>query len=191
MATQHNSMGRSTVGNAKVTKLGDQKRGQRGITGIEMVVIIFVGLLLLIAGMNWWSKLTGGAKNSGELENITSVQTSIQTLKTASGYGASGSNLIPVLINGGGIPSTMQKTTTTVFNVWGGSVTAVSTGVGYTHSYTSVPDSNCIFLATKVPLGDSMSLKINGGSTLTGEVDSITATAGCNAGSNTLAWTGR
>lgn len=184
-------VGPETVAEENKILLGERMQKQRGASGIEMVVVIFVGLLILIAAMAWWSKLTGSAKNSGELENVTSMQTNIQTLKTASGYGPSGSNLIPVLINSDGIPSSMQKNGNTVFNVWGGAVTAVSTGMGFTHTYAGVPDSSCIFLATKAPLTSAMTLKINGGSPLSGEVDSISATAACTAGTNTLAWSGR
>ncbi|WP_158547280.1 MULTISPECIES: type 4 pilus major pilin [unclassified Pseudomonas] len=185
------SVGRATVGDQEKTLLGERMRKQRGASGIEMVVVIFVGLLILLAGMVWWPKLTGSQKNSSELENITTIQTNILTLKTASGFGPSGSNLIPSLITSDGIPTSMQKTSTTVFNSWGGAVTAVSTGMGYTNSVAAVPDSSCIFLATKVALTNAMTLKINGGSALSGEVDSITATSACNAGSNTLAWSGR
>ncbi len=180
-----------TVDNEKIRPLGERSVKQRGASAIEMVVFLFVSMLLLIAALVWWPKLTGSASNQSELENVTSIQTNIRMLKTASGYGPSGSNLIPVLINGDGIPETMQKTATTVFNSWGGAVTAVSTGMGYTHTIAGVPDASCIFLASKGPQNNSTSLKINGGASLTGEIDAITASANCTAGSNTLAWSGR
>lgn len=168
-----------------------EKSRQRGIGVIELMVILFVGVLIIIAGMAWWTKLTNTQTNQAELENVTSLVASVRMLKTASGYGASGTNLIPVLINGAGVPDSMQKTSSAVYNSWGGAVTAVSTGMGYTLTYAGVPAANCSFLASKAINSSSQSLSMNGGTAITGEVTAAAADSGCSSSSNTLAWSGR
>lgn len=172
--------------------LGQRSQNQHGAGAIELLVFLFVSILVVVAGVAWWNSLTSRANNQGELENIASLMTSVRSLKTASGYGPTGGNLVPVLTNGGGIPETMQLSGTSVFNVWGGAVTVASTGTGYTLTYAGVPAAACIFLAAKAPnSGGLSSLKINGGQALVGEVSAVNASAGCTTDSNTLAWSSR
>lgn len=166
-------------------------KNQKGASTIEIVIYILVGVLILVAGLAWFPKLLGSWSNSSELENITSILGTTQTLKTSSGYGPTGTNLITTLLVNDGIPETMQKSGGLVYNSWGGTVTAVSTGMGWTVTYNGVPTANCIFLATKGPVNNTNSLKINGGTATKGEVTAVAATTGCNADSNSLAWSGR
>jgi type II secretory pathway pseudopilin PulG len=171
--------------------LGDRSVRQAGFGALEIMIAIVVGFFAVIGAIAWNSKLTNTANNQSEIENVSSIITNIRQLKTSSGYGASGTNLIPILITNEGIPETMQRTTSTVFNVWGGAVTSVSTGTGYTLTYAAVPDSNCIFLATKSSNSNAMSLRINGGTAIVGEVSAIAANSACTGSTNTLAWSGR
>lgn len=173
------------------TAVSAAKDKQRGASAIELVVYLFVAMLILIAAMVWFNKLTTNANNQGELENITSLLASTRTLKTSSGYGASNTDLLPVLIKGEAVPDSMQKSGNAVFNVWGGAVTVVSTGTGYTLTYAGVPASNCTFLAAKSPKSSASSLSINGGTASTGEVTATAADTACSTDSNTLAWSGR
>lgn len=172
-------------------KLGHRSHKQGGFGALEVMIAIVVGLFAIIGAIAWYSKLTNTSNNNEELQNISSIITNTRQLKTQSGYGPTGTNLIPVLIAGEGIPENMQKSGGTVSNVWGGAVTNVSTGTGYTMTYAGVPDSNCIFLASKSANSNSMSVRINGGTAITGEVTAIAATSACTSGTNTLSWSGR
>lgn len=164
---------------------------QRGMGIIEMLIIIFISILILAGGMAWWTSLTTKQTNQAELENVSSLMASVRMLKTASGYGSSGTDLIPVLINGAGVPGSMQKTSSAVYNSWGGAVTATSTGIGYTLTYAAVPAASCVFLASKAASDSTQSLSINGGTAVTGEITAATANTSCNSSSNSLAWSGR
>ncbi len=164
---------------------------QQGLNLVEVAIALFLGLLVLLGVYGLYQNANNTASNQSELENVTSLITSIRTLRTASGYGASGTNLIPVLINSGGIPGSMSVSGTTVTNSWSGAVTAVSTGAGFTLTYGDVPKPNCNTLATKAPNARTMSLSINGGTAISGEVSSTAANSGCSADANTLAWSGR
>jgi len=182
------SMHSPSTGHTAVRATKDK---QRGASAIELVVYLFVAMLILIAAMVWFNKLTTNANNQGELENVTSLLASTRTLKTSSGYGAANTNLLPVLVKAEAVPDSMQKSGNTVFNVWGGAVTVVSTGTGYTLTYAGVPASNCTFLAAKSPKSTTSSLSINGGAGSTAEVTSTAADTACSAATNTLAWSGR
>ncbi|EJZ60948.1 PilS (plasmid) [Pseudomonas fluorescens R124] len=172
-------------------KLGRRSPRQGGFGALEVMIAIAVGIFAIIGAIAWYSKLTNTSNNNEELQNVSSLITNTRQLKTQSGYGPTGTNLIPVLIAGEGIPENMQKSGSTVSNLWGGAVTNVSTGSGYNMTYAGVPDSNCIFLATKSANSNSLTIRINGGTAITGEVTSIAATSACTSGTNTLSWSGR
>lgn len=174
-----------------VRKLGPRSPKQGGFGALEVMIAIAVGIFAIIGAIAWYSKLTNTSNNNEELQNVSSLITNTRQLKTQSGYGPTGTNLIPVLIAGEGIPENMQKSGSTVSNLWGGAVTNVSTGSGYNMTYAGVPDSNCIFLATKSANSNSLTIRINGGTAITGEVTSIAATSACTSGTNTLSWSGR
>lgn len=172
-------------------KLGRRSPKQGGFGALEVMIAIVMGIFAVIGAIAWYSKLTNTSNNNEELQNISSIITNTRQVKTQSGYGPTGTNLIPVLIAGEGIPENMQKSGSTVSNLWGGAVTNVSTGSGYNMTYAGVPDSNCIFLATKSANSNSLTIRINGGTAITGEVTSIAATSACTSGTNTLSWSGR
>lgn len=164
---------------------------QAGFGALEVMVALGVGLLVVLGAIAWKSKMDNSSNNQAEVENIASLIANIKQLKTASGYGASGADLIPLLINSEGVPGSMAKTSNSVANVWGGAVTLVSTGLGYTLTYAGVPTANCLFLSTQANNGNGMSLRINGGAAISGEVTSAAADAACSSNSNALAWSGR
>lgn len=163
---------------------------QQGLTFPELLIAIAIGIIFLMNVPSMFSKGSVVANNSVENDNIQSLITSIRGLRTSSGYGASGTDLMPSLLNSGGVPESMTKpTTTTLANTWGGSITAVSTGTGYTLTYSGVPRANCVQLAIRTP--SNLSLSINSGSAITGEVTTAAANSGCSNDSNSLAWSGR
>jgi type II secretory pathway pseudopilin PulG len=181
----------AVLNSPEARKLGRRSPKQGGFGALEVMIAIVMGIFAVIGAIAWYSKLSNTSNNNDELQNISSIITNTRQLKTQSGYGPTGTNLIPVLITGEGIPENMQKSGNTVSNVWGGAVTSVSTGSGYTITYASVPDSNCIFLATKSANSNSLSIRINGGTAITGEVTAIAATSACTSGTNSLSWSGR
>lgn len=182
----------TAVQNPAKTKLGHLKGNkQAGFGALEVMLALGVGLLVVIGAIAWKSKLDNSGNNQAEVENIASLISNIKQLKTASGYGASETDLIPLLISSEGVPGNMAKTASTVNNTWGGSVSLSSTGSGYTLTYAGVPTANCVFLSTQANNGNGMSLRINGGAAITGEVTSAAAGAACSSASNSLAWSGR
>ncbi|MCX2694507.1 type 4 pilus major pilin [Pseudomonas sp. DCB_CB] len=173
----------------KLFKKSKIKKNQVGaMSAIEMALIIAVGVVALYAAVAYGPKLWASSDNSRELENISSLVTNVRNLKTVSGYGASGTNLVPQLITAGAVPGPMTISGTTIINTWGGVVTIVSTGYGFTVTAPSIPATGCIFLATKFAATGSVTTKINSGTAVSGEVTSAAATTGCNGATNTIVW---
>lgn len=164
---------------------------QGGFGALEVMIALMIGAIVIIGAVVWYPKLTNNSNNGEELSNISSLLTNTRQLKTASGYGASGTDLIPTLLNGGGIPDNMQKSGGAVFNAWDGAVTIKSTGTGYILTYAGLPAQNCIFFATKASNSSSITTSINGAAGVTGEITSVVASAACTGATNTVAWAGR
>ncbi|WP_350337589.1 type 4 pilus major pilin [Pseudomonas aeruginosa] len=117
------------------------------------------------------------------------IAANARALKTSSGYGSSGTNLIPSLIAINGVPKNMSVSSGVVYNVYGGSVTVSSTGMGFSITTSKLPQDACITLATKIAKNTFEQTKINSGSAITGEVTTAAATQACSSDSNSITWT--
>lgn len=167
------------------------KSKQTGFGALEVMIALMIGALVIIGAVAWYQKLTTSQNNSDELSNLSSLTTNIRQLRTISGYGTSGVNLVPILINAGGIPDNMTVTAGVPYNAFGGAVSIQSTGLGFTITYAGLPAENCIFLATKGASSNTTQTKINGGGLVTGEISASAASTGCSTASNSVAWTAR
>ncbi len=76
-------------------------------------------------------------------------------------------NLIPSLIAINGVPKNMSVSSGVVYNVYGGSVTVSSTGMGFSITTSKLPQDACITLATKIAKNTFEQTKINSGSAIT------------------------
>lgn len=162
---------------------------QLGFGALEVMIALLVGALAIVGAIGWYQKLMSSNNNQDELSNVTSIITNTRNLRTTSGYGTSGTNLLPALNKAGGIPDAMSVSSSNVVsNAWGGTVTVTSNGTWFTVSYNGVPDENCVFLATKGAISKTIQTSINGGSTITGEVTAAQANSGCSTDSNTISW---
>jgi type II secretory pathway pseudopilin PulG len=167
------------------------KTRQAGFGALEVMIALIIGSLVIIGAVGWYQSLDTKSKNSDELTNLATLMTNTRQMKTSSGYGTSGTNLVPVLSNAGGIPDTMEYASSVLYNAWGGTVTVLSNGQTFTITYTGLPAENCIFLASKGAASSSQQTRINSGTAITGEVTSIAASSSCNTATNSVAWTVR
>ncbi|MRK19099.1 type 4 pilus major pilin [Pseudomonas sp. JG-B] len=83
----------------------------------------------------------------------------------------------------------MSVTGGALFNAFGGSVTVVSTGIGFTITSADLPKKACVNAAKGIGRGAQFSTRINAGTAIVGEVTSAAATTGCSTDDNTIAWT--
>src|SRR5260364_392040 len=94
-------------------RINKKYQDQAGFTALELLVVLIIGLTIIA-----W----GRAGLTGFLESPSSRK----DLKTNSGYGASGTDLVPLLISTNGIPKNMTLTDGIPYNVWEGVVAVTS-----------------------------------------------------------------
>ncbi|MBI6855924.1 pilus assembly protein PilX [Pseudomonas cichorii] len=161
---------------------------QHGYMSIEMLFVIIVLLIGMgFALYNGWSMM-GSSDVNNEQGNVGQLIANTRKLKGSTGYGASGTNLITQLSAIRGLPN-MSFSNSQLYNSWSGEVTVVSNGMTFTVTENGLPQDACVTLSTKVGRGQKVTTSINGGTAVSGEVASATATSGCSSDSNTVAWT--
>nr|WP_260630532.1 type 4 pilus major pilin [Pseudomonas aeruginosa] len=154
---------------------------------IEMIVVLIIVIGLLALSASRWHTLFGSNEPAEEISNVNMVMAGTKNLKSSSGYGASGTNLVPALIEAGAVPKNMTVTSGAPYNTWGGAVTVVSTGTAFTVAYAAVAEGVCLTLASKLARGGVYSTRIDSATAIIGEVTEAAATAGCSSGtSNSL-----
>lgn len=161
---------------------------QKGFTLIESIVVLAIAGLIL-AGAAWGINKAFGSNDIKDTNTaLTTVMSALPDLRTASGYGDPGTNLVPALIAQNAIPSVWTINAGVPQNAWDGMV-SVSSQVSYaTITLTKVPQEACNKLVTKISRGSNFkNTQINGGQAITGEVKSATALAQCTS-DNTITW---
>lgn len=165
------------------------RRSQAGVSLVELVIgmVILGAIVIAILGVARGAR--GSSKVATESQNYNALIECARNMKSAGTYGASGTNLMPAAINRQCIPTTMPVTGTTVSNPFGGAVTLVSTGTGFTLSTAALPQEVCGGVATDLSQSGAYSTKLNGGTAITGPISVAQADAGCSTATNTIAWT--
>lgn len=162
-----------------------KQRGFLAIDGVMWLMLITIALGF-IAWIGY--KMLSSSDAAVEQSNITTIITNTKKLKGSSGYGTSGTNLVPSLIAIDGAGS-MGVSGSTLTNQWNGAVTLVSNGMTFTLTESNVPKAACITLATKIGKDKQSTTTINGGAATNGEVLPATATTSCSNDQNSISWT--
>lgn len=166
------------------------KKGQKGFTALELIVVLIVGLGIITLAASKMDMMFGGSNLSEEIDNVNTLMSNTKSLKTSSGYGAATTNLVPALINSDGIPKNISVVSNVPYNVWGGAIAIVSTGTGFTISYAGVPQEACIKMATKSNRSGAFSqVKVGAAAAVTNEYTTAQATTDCSGTTNTIVWT--
>lgn len=163
-------------------------KNQRGFLSIDAVMWIMLITIALgfIAWIGW--KMLGSSDAAIEQSNIATIISNAKKLKGSSGYGATGTNLVPSLIAIDGTGS-MGVSGNNLTNQWNGAVTLVSSGMTFTLTESSLPKAACITLASKIAKDKQTTTSINGGTKTVGEVLPAVATTSCNSDTNSISWT--
>lgn len=162
-----------------------KQRGFLSVDGVMWIMLVTIALGF-IAWMGY--KMLGNSDAAIEQSNITSIIANTKKLKGSSGYGTSGTNLVPSLIAIDGTGS-MGVSGTTLTNQWNGAVTLVSSGMTFTITENNVPKSACVTLATKISKDKQTTTSINGAAAVSGEILGASATMSCSNDSNSISWT--
>jgi hypothetical protein len=71
--------------------------------------VLIIGLTIIAWGASRIDRLFGKSKLSEGLSDVNLLLVNTKDLKTNSGYGASGTDLVPLLISTNGIPKNMRS----------------------------------------------------------------------------------
>lgn len=162
---------------------------EAGYIDISMLFVLIVIAIGIGYAIYNGGSLLGSSDVSNEQSNIGQLIANTRKLKGSAGYGTSGTSLVPQLVASKGVPN-MSVSGNNLYNPWNGTVTVVSGGMTAIFTENGLPEDACVTLATKISRGQKVTTSINGGSGVSGEVDSATATSSCtDSSNNTLAWT--
>jgi hypothetical protein len=166
------------------------KKRMHGFLSIEAMVVLTVVLILLGIAAARSDMLTGSSSAFEEVGNIQSLYASTKGLKTTTGYGAAGTDLVSQLIASNGVPKNMTVSGGQLYNSAGGTMSVVSTGAGFSVTTNGVARDSCIKQVTNISRGGAMATtQINSNSAISGEVGSSVASTQCVSGTNTIVWT--
>lgn len=172
------------------TRFQRQKGKQFGFLSVEALIVLIVVLALLGIAASRSGMLSGGSQAVEEVGNIQSLYANIKSLKTSSGYGAAGTNLVPALITADGIPKNMSVVSGVPYNDFGGAVQIVSTGSGFTITTNGLSSAACVKQSTSISRGGAFATtQIGSNAAINGEVTSATASSQCTGSANTVTWT--
>ena len=167
-----------------------RRKFELGFVSVEVIFVVAVVLGLLALGASKTGILSGGADATEELSNIQALYSATKELKTASGYGSNGANLVSQLSATDSFPKNIAFVSSVPKNVFGGTITINSTGSGFTIGEDTLPQKACVQLATKISRGGTFSTVSINGSAYSGEVTSAQASSACVSGStNSVIWT--
>lgn len=166
------------------------KTRQHGYSLVELgiVLLIIAVILAVVIGKSYFAKSTANAQT--EQSTLVSIIGAVPNYKgsfgTAGTYGTAGTSLVPSLITGNVIPPSYSTTATTVTNAWGGTITVVSTGSGFTVTDNDLPPDICLDVTPAI--------NTSGGNTgaLTTEINGAAfsnASTQCTGTSNSISFT--
>ncbi len=165
-------------------------RRSRGFTLIEMLVVVAIIAVVAAFASGRIGNFGSANKVSNEIVQVSSLIANTKQLRSSTGYGTAATDLVPTLIKAGLVPAGMQVSGTTIKSPFGGTVTVVSTGNGYTVTDPTLPQDACIQVLPKISQSGIVSTKVGTSTAITGEVDSAAATTNCaSATANSVAWT--
>lgn len=167
---------------------------QRGaLTFMETMGVLIVGAIVLAAAAAGLYALFSAQSQSDELNAVSTIITNVRDLRTTTGYGTPGSDLMQNMIKIGGIPKSMGIVGGVPVNSYNQQVTLVvdGTGNGWVLTDPGLPQEDCNRIAKKMSVAKSVNTtSINGGATISGEVTPAVAAAQCTGTANSIAWTG-
>ena len=172
-------------------KKRNYKKGQKGYSTLEVLVVIAV-IGLALAALAWGiNRMFNSSDVKDEGAAITALLAAVPDLRTSSGYGPSGTDLMPQLIAQNAISSTWPVVSGVPQNVWNGTIAAASAVNAVSITSTNVPAEACNKLTTRLSKSSNFaSTTIGSNGPIVGEVSPDTARTQCLA-ANTIVWTTR
>jgi type II secretory pathway pseudopilin PulG len=178
---------------------------KRGLTLIEALLFLGIAAIVIVGAVLFYNNASGSARTNDALTQVNALTTGVKGLYSGTArYGANGADLVPAVINSGVAPrNTVNTTTNTLVNPWGGAtlITAGGGGAHFAVVMNGVPQDACVRILTAGLLtqGGMFSAQVRQGVaaapnaapaasatvfTVTAPPDPATAAAACTAGAN-------
>jgi type II secretory pathway pseudopilin PulG len=163
---------------------------QAGVLSIEMIVVLGLVILILLGVGARIATSYLSNDNASELANLTAIYGVIKDTKTTVGYGTAGTDLSASVIATGKLPTNIAIVGSTITNQFGGTYVLTSTGQGFTVADPSIPQKNCVKIASSATQsGQWASTVVNSGSSTTGPMSTATAVTSCSSATNSITFT--
>lgn len=160
---------------------------QAGVLSIEMIVVLGIVILILLGVAGRIAVAYLSNDNTAELTNISAIYGVIKDTKTTVGYGTSGTDLSATVIATGKLPTNIAVSGNTITNQFGGTYVMTSTGQGFTLTTPSIPQKNCVKIASgSTQTGQWTSSTVNSGSATTGPMSTPQAVTACSSATNSI-----
>lgn len=137
-----------------VLQSGETRAAEGGFSLLELLLVVGVGALLLLAGIATYRLVTQGNDVNDAVRVLTTIKSQTQkAYQGQNGYGAAGTDLVPILVAMQAFPAGVLDTNNLPIHPWGGAITIVSSNIiGDTRSFdidfAGVPSDACINLGT-------------------------------------------
>ncbi|MCB9979184.1 MAG: prepilin-type N-terminal cleavage/methylation domain-containing protein [Rhodospirillales bacterium] len=155
------------------------RKAESGFSLLELLLVVGVGALLLLAGIATYRLVTQGNDVNDAVRVLTTIKSQTQkAYQGQNGYGAAGTDLVPILVAMQAFPAGVLDSTDTPRHPWGDTIVIESSTVtGDTRSFdltfTNVPSDACINLGTTFDSRDTDFLGLSVGATNFASTDII------------------
>lgn len=161
------------------------KTKQAGVTLIEALSVILIGILLLVGGLALYGNTQSKQRESELISSIMTIQTNVRDLFYGENNYGTNEDITETLIDAGGVPGSMiDSAGTGLSSPYDSSKEVVITGNAskFTISIEGIPKASCIALATKTGSFDGVFVGAAPSPTATTFVDYTPATAAAACG---------
>ncbi len=157
-----------------------------GIAYLGIAAIVVLGAISLLTGA------FSSAQSNRVSEEVVSIRTGVKKLfmGQSSGYGTTGTDLMPILVNAKVLPTTITVPTggTTATNAWAGAVTVTALGGNqFDITYAAVPADACINILSGA--SGWVSITAGGGAITVFPAAPSDVQAKCGATAGNITWT--
>ena len=165
---------------------------QRGASLLEGIAYLGIAAIVVLGAVSLLTGAFSSAQSNRVAEEVVSIRTGAKKLfmGQSSGYGPTGTDLMPILVNAKVLPTTITVPAggTTATNTWAGAVTVTAlNGNQFNITYANVPPDACINIIS----GASGWANILAGSTniTLFPVAPSDAQTACGAAAGNITWT--
>lgn len=119
---------------------------QRGASLLEGIAYLGIAAIVVIGAVSLLTGAFSSAKSNQATEEVIGLRTSVRKLYMGQTYPTAATAIVQTLITAKAAPGTLAQdaTNNTLKNSWGGSVSIVGAGNGFTITYAGIPQDVCV-----------------------------------------------